>query len=141
MVTYDDEVLAYGKNNSGCLGLEDTDSRTEPDFVGTMDQKRVKSSNPGFSLSFEHIDKSRSDYVSMRLGFAFGGGIESGTFVLTLTFTGTVYFCGSDFYGDPNEISTPVLMSQLTTKVMHVACGTLHCLALNIDGEVLDFFM
>lgn len=43
LITYADEVLAYGPNFCGCLGLEDTDSRLTPDMVTTFYHKRVKS--------------------------------------------------------------------------------------------------
>lgn len=38
--------------------------------------------------------------------------------------------------GDANPVLKPTLMDQVTKKVIEVACGTCHCLLLNIDGEV-----
>ncbi|KAK7584104.1 hypothetical protein V9T40_005067 [Parthenolecanium corni] len=113
LVTNDDEVLACGTNYSGCLGLEDTAPRFEPESVVALNQKRVK-------------------------GFVFGGYGEF--FVIAHCFTGAVYMWGKNHgTGEENPILKPTLMDQITKKVLKVACGGKHCLLLNIDGEVFSW--
>lgn len=114
VVTKDDDVYAFGSNCSGCLGLGDSHGNLEPRKVDGLCKKNIKS-------------------------FAYG----SGPHVLAITENGELYSWGHNGYcqlgnGNTNQGLTPGLISSefLSRKVIEVACGSHHSMALTTDGEI-----
>ncbi|XP_013780686.1 RCC1 and BTB domain-containing protein 1-like [Limulus polyphemus] len=114
IVTKDDEVFALGSNCSGCLGLGDSHGSLEPKKVVSLCKKGIKD-------------------------FAYG----SGPHVLAITESGELYSWGHNGYcqlgnGSTNQGLNPGLISAnlIGRKVVEVACGSHHSIALTSDGEV-----
>ena len=113
IVTQDDDVYSLGSNCSSCLGLGDMLSGLEPRRVDVLSQKKV-------------------------IDFAYG----TGPHVLAITESGDLFTWGHNGYSQLGHSGTtqpvlPTRVSGLTgIKVIQIACGSHHSLALNIDGEV-----
>ncbi|KAL7641414.1 UNVERIFIED_CONTAM: hypothetical protein RMT77_008554 [Armadillidium vulgare] len=115
LVTKNDEVYSMGFNGSGCLGVGDQTSTMIPREIEPLCSKKVK-------------------------GFAYGIGPH----VLAYTEDGELYSWGHNGFcqlgnGSTNQGLTPYLVSShLNSKrVLKVAAGSHHSLALTEDGEVL----
>ncbi|XP_056467333.1 RCC1 and BTB domain-containing protein 2 isoform X2 [Gadus macrocephalus] len=113
-VTVNDEVFALGTNCSGCLGLGDVQSTIEPRRIDILCGKKI---------------------VSLSYG--------TGPHVVLATSDGEVFAWGHNGYsqlgnGTTNHGLIPALVSTnlLNKKVMEVACGSHHTIALTTDGEV-----
>ncbi|KAJ7392624.1 RCC1 and BTB domain-containing protein 1 [Desmophyllum pertusum] len=114
VVTRDDDVYALGSNGSSCLGVGDAQSCLHPRKVEALCKKNV---------------------VSLACG--------SGPHVLAVSVTGEVYTWGHNGYsqlgnGNTNQGLIPSLITSglQMKKVIQVACGSHHSLALTNDGEV-----
>lgn len=114
IITKDDQFFALGSNCSGCLGLGDSTGVLEPKKVETLCGKNVK-------------------------GIAYG----SGPHVLAFTDLGELYSWGHNGYcqlgnGSANPVQSPIVIGTnlLEKKVIEVACGSHHSMALTADGEV-----
>lgn len=114
VVTAQDDVFAFGSNCSGCLGLGDSHGNLEPRKVETLCKKRIKS-------------------------FAYG----SGPHVLAITENGELYSWGHNGYcqlgnGNTNQGLLPgqILSDLAYRKVVDIACGSHHSMALTNEGEV-----
>uniref|UniRef100_A0A8C5ATY9 RCC1 and BTB domain containing protein 2 n=1 Tax=Gadus morhua TaxID=8049 RepID=A0A8C5ATY9_GADMO len=113
-VTVNDEVFALGTNCSGCLGLGDVQSTIEPRRIDILCGKKI---------------------VSLSYG--------TGPHLLSPHTDGEVFAWGHNGYsqlgnGTTNHGLIPALVSTnlLNKKVMEVACGSHHTIALTTDGEV-----
>lgn len=114
IVTTADDVFALGSNCSCCLGLGDSLGSLEPRRVDGLCKKNVKSLSYG-----------------------------SGPHVLAVTESGELYTWGHNGYcqlgnGTTNAVLLPssITTNLLGKKVVEVACGSHHSLALTSDGEV-----
>ncbi|KAK2182866.1 hypothetical protein NP493_331g00003 [Ridgeia piscesae] len=114
IITKDDDVFAIGSNSSGCLGLGDMTSGLEPRMIEPLCKKGI-------------------------VGLAYG----SGPHILAYTSGGDVYSWGHNGYcqlgnGGTNQGQSPSLVSTnlLGRKVIEVACGSHHSMALTSDGEI-----
>uniref|UniRef100_A0A8D0CL40 Regulator of chromosome condensation (RCC1) and BTB (POZ) domain containing protein 1 n=1 Tax=Scleropages formosus TaxID=113540 RepID=A0A8D0CL40_SCLFO len=112
--THTDEVFVFGLNCSNCLGTGDNQSTIVPKKLDCLAGKRV---------------------VSLSYG--------SGPHVLLATQDGELYAWGHNGYsqlgnGTTNQGVSPILVSAnlLNKKVMDVACGSHHSMALTNEGEV-----
>ncbi|GFY75775.1 RCC1 and BTB domain-containing protein 1 [Trichonephila inaurata madagascariensis] len=117
IVNKDDDVYALGSNCSGCLGLGDSHGSLEPRKVEALCKKGIES-------------------------FAYG----SGPHVLAITADGELFSWGHNGYcqlgnGGTNQGLSPGLISSnvLGRKVIEVACGSHHSIALTSDGEVYSW--
>ncbi|XP_022530431.2 RCC1 and BTB domain-containing protein 1 isoform X1 [Astyanax mexicanus] len=113
-ITHDDEVYVFGLNCSNCLGTGDSQSTIVPRKLDGLSGKKV---------------------VSLSYG--------SGPHVLLATEEGDMYAWGHNGYsqlgnGTTNQGVCPVLVSTnlQNKRVIEVACGSHHSLALTHDGEV-----
>uniref|UniRef100_A0A3B5K3X4 RCC1 and BTB domain containing protein 2 n=2 Tax=Takifugu rubripes TaxID=31033 RepID=A0A3B5K3X4_TAKRU len=113
-VTVNDEVFALGTNCSGCLGLGDLQSTIEPRRIDVLCGKKI---------------------VSLSYG--------TGPHVAIATADGEVFSWGHNGYsqlgnGTSTHGLTPALVSTnlLGKRVIEVACGSHHTIALTTDGEV-----
>ncbi|XP_011699349.1 PREDICTED: RCC1 and BTB domain-containing protein 1-like isoform X2 [Wasmannia auropunctata] len=119
IVTRDKMVYALGNNIAGCLGTGDAHSTLYPKKVEALCEKDIKT-------------------------FAYG----SGPHVLVLTKEGEVYSWGHNGYcelgnGTCNQGLTPTLVNMPTMngglgmkRIVDIACGSHHSVALTEDGEV-----
>ncbi|KAG5338370.1 RCBT1 protein, partial [Acromyrmex charruanus] len=124
IVTKDKMVYGLGKNVNGCLGIGDKDATLEPQKVEALCGKDIKT-------------------------FAYGNGPH----VLALTKEGEVYSWGSNNRGQLAQrmnkksslqvISIPTLVQLRTPegslgmkRIMNIACGSNHSVAITEDGEV-----
>ncbi|EZA54598.1 hypothetical protein DMN91_007313 [Ooceraea biroi] len=119
IVTKDKTVYAMGNNIAGCLGTGDSHSTLYPRRVEPLCSKDIKT-------------------------FAYG----SGPHVLALTENGEVYSWGHNGYcelgnGTCNQGLTPTIVNMPSIeggpnmkRIVDVACGSHHSLALTEDGEV-----
>lgn len=116
VVTKDDDVYALGSNSSSCLGVGDAQSCLHPRKVEALCKKNV---------------------VALACG--------SGPHVLAVSASGEVYTWGHNGYsqlgsGNTNQGLIPSLVSSISglqaKKIIQVACGSHHSLALTDDGEV-----
>lgn len=112
-----DEVFGMGPNNSGCLGTGDTNNYVEPKEVEALSGKKI-------------------------VGLAYG----SGPHVVICTEKGEVYTWGHNGYcelgngaGNPLLQPTVVTIPVSNNKIIAVACGSHHSLALSINGEVFSW--
>ncbi|XP_061463579.1 RCC1 and BTB domain-containing protein 2 isoform X2 [Rhineura floridana] len=112
--TENDEVFGLGTNCSGCLGIGDTQSSTEPQRLGILCGKKIACLSYG-----------------------------SGPHVVAVTTEGEVYTWGHNAYsqlgnGTTNQSLVPCQISTnlLNKKVIEVACGSHHSMVLTSDGEV-----
>ncbi|GAB6032349.1 RCC1 and BTB domain-containing protein 2 [Chamberlinius hualienensis] len=117
IITKDDQVYALGNNSDGCLGL--------PDCSGVLELTKI---NELCNKNIKH--------------FAYG----TGPHVLALTNAGEVYSWGYNAYYQTGIETTssnisPILISAnlLPKKVIEIACGSNHSLALTQDGEVFSW--
>ncbi|KAM9812971.1 RCC1 and BTB domain-containing protein 2-like [Syngnathus typhle] len=113
-VTVNDEVFGLGTNCSGCLGLGDLQSTIEPRRINVLCGKKI---------------------VSLSYG--------TGPHVVVATSDGEVYAWGHNGYsqlgnGTVNNGLTPALVctNLKNKKVIEVACGSHHTIALTTEGEV-----
>ncbi|XP_011635998.1 RCC1 and BTB domain-containing protein 1-like isoform X2 [Pogonomyrmex barbatus] len=119
IVTKDKMVYALGNNIAGCLGTGDAHSTLYPKKVETLCGKDIKT-------------------------FAYG----SGPHVLALTKEGQVYSWGHNGYcelgnGTCNQGLTPTLVNMpnvsgsiFMKRIVDIACGSHHSVALTEEGEV-----
>ncbi|KAK3086212.1 hypothetical protein FSP39_015293 [Pinctada imbricata] len=110
----EDDVYAIGSNCSSCLGLGDTHSSFEPRKVEALCKKKI-------------------------MDIAFG----SGPHVLAVSSTGDMYSWGHNGYcqlgnGGSSQGLAPVLITANLQgkKILKVACGSHHSLALSQEGEI-----
>ncbi|KAJ8310354.1 hypothetical protein KUTeg_012219 [Tegillarca granosa] len=113
-ITESDDVYAIGSNCSNCLGLGDAHSSFEPRKIELLCKKKITD-------------------------IAFG----SGPHVLAVSANGEVYSWGHNGYcqlgnGGSSQGLSPTLISTNLQgrKVVKVACGSHHSMALTSDGEV-----
>lgn len=113
-ITNDDEVYAIGSNCSSCLGLGDAHSSFEPRKVDVLCKKNI-------------------------VDIAFG----SGPHVLAVSKNGEMYSWGHNGYcqlgnGGSGQGLTPTLISTNLQgkKILRVACGSHHSMALSQEGEI-----
>ncbi|TSK17915.1 RCC1 and BTB domain-containing protein 1 [Bagarius yarrelli] len=116
-ITHDNEVYAFGLNCSNCLGIGDSASTMVPKKLDCLNGKKV---------------------VSLSYG--------SGPHVLLVTEEGQLYGWGHNGYsqlgnGTTNLEMSPVLVSTnlQNKRVIQVACGSHHSVALTHDGEVFSW--
>ena len=113
IVTENDDVFSLGSNCSSCLGLGDMQSGLEPRRVDVLSQKKV-------------------------IDFAYG----TGPHVIAITESGDLYSWGHNGYSQLGHAGSnqPVLPSRVSglvgMKMVQIACGSHHSLALNNEGEV-----
>ncbi|XP_046765104.1 RCC1 and BTB domain-containing protein 1 isoform X3 [Gallus gallus] len=112
--THNDEVFVFGLNCSNCLGTGDSQSTIVPKKLEALCGKKISSLSYG-----------------------------SGPHVLLCTEDGEVYAWGHNGYsqlgnGATNQGVTPVQVctNLLLKKVIEVACGSHHSMALSFDGDV-----
>ncbi|XP_068123256.1 RCC1 and BTB domain-containing protein 1 isoform X2 [Hyperolius riggenbachi] len=112
--TTDDEVFAFGQNCSNCLGTGDNQSSMIPKRLDVLSGKKVT-------------------------GISYG----SGPHVLVCTEDGELYAWGHNGYnqlgnGNTMQGTVPIQIGGdlLSKKVVQVACGSHHSLALSWEGEV-----
>ncbi|ODN05802.1 RCC1 and BTB domain-containing protein 1 [Orchesella cincta] len=117
IVTKSDDVFSLGSNSAGCLGVESLSSSLTPMKVEALCQKTIK-------------------------GFSYGAGPH----VIAFTQDGSVYAFGHNGFcqlglGTSCQTHVPALVCGGLTgkKVIEVACGSHHTLALTSDGEVYAF--
>ncbi|XP_041835134.1 RCC1 and BTB domain-containing protein 1 isoform X2 [Melanotaenia boesemani] len=113
-ITHRDEVFVFGLNYSGCLGTGDSASTIIPKKLDLLGGKKV------ISLSY-----------------------GSGPHVLLATEDGQLFTWGHNGYsqlgnGTTNQGLSPMLITAnlQNKKVVGVACGSHHSMALTQDGEV-----
>ncbi|XP_028577631.1 RCC1 and BTB domain-containing protein 1 isoform X3 [Podarcis muralis] len=113
-ITHSDEVFVFGLNCSNCLGTGDNQSTIVPKKLETLCGKRIRSLSYG-----------------------------SGPHVILSTEDGEVYAWGHNGYsqlgnGTTNQGVTPIQIctNLLIKKVIEVACGSHHSIALSSDGDV-----
>ncbi|XP_078613708.1 RCC1 and BTB domain-containing protein 1-like isoform X1 [Branchiostoma floridae x Branchiostoma japonicum] len=114
VITQDDDVYALGSNCSSCLGVGDAQSGLEPRKIDILCKKKI-------------VDI----------------GYGSGPHVLVCTDNGDLYSWGHNGYsqlgnGSTNQGLSPQLITTnlIGRKVVKVACGSHHSLALTLEGEV-----
>jgi len=114
LVTRDDDVYAVGSNASSCLGLGEPLSGLEPRRIDQLCKKNVTD-------------------------FAYG----SGPHVLALTSNGDIFSWGHNGYcqlgnGGSSQGGIPTLITVNLSgrKILQIACGSHHSMALTSDGEV-----
>ncbi|XP_042723600.1 RCC1 and BTB domain-containing protein 1 isoform X2 [Tympanuchus pallidicinctus] len=112
--THNDEVFVFGLNCSNCLGTGDSQSTIVPKKLEALCGKKISSLSYG-----------------------------SGPHVLLCTEDGEVYAWGHNGYsqlgnGATNQGVTPVQVctNLLLKKVIEVACGSHHSMALSFDGDL-----
>ncbi|XP_065336812.1 RCC1 and BTB domain-containing protein 1-like [Cloeon dipterum] len=125
IVLENDEVLAFGKNQKGCLGAG---------VEGEVDEfKRIE------NLCGRNIE-----------GFEYGGFIGAGGelkfSIFAISRSGGVFSWGENCDGqlglgtkEYTKVPTKISGSLEHKKVVQVACGGLHTLALTSEGEVYAF--
>ncbi|OXB62048.1 hypothetical protein ASZ78_013421 [Callipepla squamata] len=113
-ITHNDEVFVFGLNCSNCLGTGDSQSTIVPKKLEALCGKKISSLSYG-----------------------------SGPHVVLCTEDGEVYAWGHNGYsqlgnGATNQGVTPVQVctNLLLKKVVEVACGSHHSMALSFDGDV-----
>ncbi|XP_057223353.1 RCC1 and BTB domain-containing protein 1 isoform X2 [Malurus melanocephalus] len=113
-ITHNDEVFVFGLNCSNCLGTGDNQSTIVPKKLEALCGKKISSLSYG-----------------------------SGPHVVLCTEDGEVYAWGHNGYsqlgnGTTNQGITPVQVctNLLIKKVVEVACGSHHSMALSLDGDV-----
>ncbi|XP_030420591.1 RCC1 and BTB domain-containing protein 1 isoform X2 [Gopherus evgoodei] len=113
-VTHNDEVFVFGLNCSNCLGTGDNQSTIVPKKLEALCGKKINNLSYG-----------------------------SGPHVILSTEDGEVYAWGHNGYsqlgnGTTNQGITPVQVctNLLIKRVIEVACGSHHSMALSSDGDV-----
>uniref|UniRef100_A0A8C3B7U0 RCC1 and BTB domain containing protein 1 n=1 Tax=Cairina moschata TaxID=8855 RepID=A0A8C3B7U0_CAIMO len=113
-ITHNDEVFVFGLNCSNCLGTGDNQSTIVPKKLEALCGKKISSLSYG-----------------------------SGPHVLLCTEDGEVYAWGHNGYsqlgnGATNQGITPVQVctNLLIKRVVEVACGSHHSMALSADGDL-----
>ncbi|KAG5339698.1 RCBT1 protein, partial [Acromyrmex heyeri] len=119
IMTKDKMMYALGNNIAGCLGIGDTHGTLYPKKVEALCERDIRT-------------------------FAYG----SGPHVLALTKEGEVYAWGHNGYGElgigasnqvvtkPILVTMPILEGLGMKRVVDIACGSHHSIALTEDGEV-----
>ncbi|KAM3655399.1 LOW QUALITY PROTEIN: RCC1 and BTB domain-containing protein 1-like [Ammospiza maritima maritima] len=113
-ITHNNEVFVFGLNCSNCLGTGDNQSTIVPKKLEALCGKKISSLSYG-----------------------------SGPHVVLCTEDGEVYAWGHNGYnqlgnGTTNQGITPVQVctNLLIKKVVEVACGSHHSMALSLDGDL-----
>ncbi|KGL74995.1 RCC1 and BTB domain-containing protein 1 [Tinamus guttatus] len=113
-ITHNDEVFVFGLNCSNCLGTGDNQSTIVPKKLEALCGKKISSLSYG-----------------------------SGPHVVLATEDGEVYAWGHNGYsqlgnGTTNQGITPIQVctNLLIKKVVEVACGSHHSMALSFDGDL-----
>uniref|UniRef100_A0A803VUK3 RCC1 and BTB domain containing protein 1 n=1 Tax=Ficedula albicollis TaxID=59894 RepID=A0A803VUK3_FICAL len=113
-ITHNDEVFVFGLNCSNCLGTGDNQSTIVPKKLEALCGKKISSLSYG-----------------------------SGPHVVLCTEDGEVFAWGHNGYsqlgnGTTNQGITPVQVctNLLIKKVVEVACGSHHSMALSLDGDL-----
>lgn len=140
-VTEDDELWGFGPNTHGCLALPNQPGCLEPKMVQHFKDKRIKG-------DFKHRKRQTSVKMgsSERFSFLFSPGFAFGSGPHTVAFTekGEVFSWGHNGFcelgrGATTQVLVPGLIcgSLSEVKIVEVACGKYHTLALSDAGEVL----
>ncbi len=139
LVTIDDEVYALGINAHGCLGLGNHQGTLFPQCVEQLCGKGIQSKFDLYACNIFYSNCCSSKLPVLFPGFAYG----SGPHVLALTERGEVYSWGQNVYCELGHgASTPGLLPTMiggflsTLKVVEVACGSHHSIALTDCGQV-----
>ncbi|KHJ84499.1 regulator of condensation, partial [Oesophagostomum dentatum] len=110
LLTFDNEIFAWGSNQHGQLGFGDTVDRPSPQKVETLKSKDVQSVAVGNGFSVFCCDR------------------------------GTIMACGDHRLvglGGNEDIARPALLDELLrVHVSELVCGSEHCLALTEEGEI-----
>ncbi|KAK7604749.1 hypothetical protein V9T40_005935 [Parthenolecanium corni] len=136
LITQDDHVYGIGTNKSGCLGFGDETPRTTPTEILSLSGKGVKGNN----------NNSHWEFHLLSLGFAVGGTRNSSspsgdntcvssTFVIAYLHSGQIYQWGFIPWTGTTLLEA-VFVHKLDNKVVEVACGYSHCVALCENGQV-----
>ncbi|XP_065335756.1 RCC1 and BTB domain-containing protein 2-like [Cloeon dipterum] len=122
IVLENDEVLAFGKNQKGCLGAG-------------VDGEVNKELAPVKNLRGQRIE-----------GFACAGDDDGKICIFAITGSGPVFSWGENGFGqlglgttEYTKVPTKILGSLKHKRVVQVACGNYHSLALTSEGEVYAF--
>uniref|UniRef100_A0A674JNB3 RCC1 and BTB domain containing protein 1 n=1 Tax=Terrapene triunguis TaxID=2587831 RepID=A0A674JNB3_9SAUR len=117
-ITHNDEVFVFGLNCSNCLGTGDNQSTIVPKKLEALCGKKINNLSYG-----------------------------SGPHVILSTEDGEVYAWGHNGYsqlgnGTTNQGITPIQVctNLLIKRVIEVACGSHHSMALSSDGDVSLIF-
>ncbi|KAF7488801.1 RCC1 and BTB domain-containing protein 1 [Sarcoptes scabiei] len=114
-ITKNDHVFAYGKNNSGCLGVGCDEYVSEPKPVPTLNKRKIIE----FAAGRDHI--------------------------LALTKNGQVFACGSNEFGQlalkkiPKTNLPQQILSLRKERIVAINCGAFHSLALTSRGLILGW--
>ncbi|XP_054721916.1 E3 ubiquitin-protein ligase HERC2-like [Uloborus diversus] len=160
------ELFTWGLGDNGRLGHGDLITQTVPKMVEGLSEKRVKQVSCGnrdaqtLALTEDEMVYSWGDGDFGKLGRGGSDGcrkpenieslnsmgvvqVECGAqFSLALTSSGQVWTWGKGDYfrlghGDENHVRRPRLVESLRNKkIVHVAVGALHCLAVSDNGQV-----
>ena len=109
-ITSDDKVFGFGSNCFGCCGLGHNSVVNEPQIIPELCHKNIQQ-------------------------FSIGK-----TFILAINSDKQVYGWGSNSIGQLGEssqavkFSKPILIIVENDRVVHVSCGSNHCLALTLNG-------
>ncbi|CAB3378362.1 Hypothetical predicted protein [Cloeon dipterum] len=121
IVLKNDEVLAIGKNQDGCLG--------------TGNEGEVKELTRIEILCTHKIE-----------GFVCGGNVSNYPSIFAISGSGSVFSWGQNMYGQLGlgtrqytTVPTKISGSLKGKRVVQVACGAEHTLALTSEGEVYAF--
>ena len=143
MVMKNDDVYSLGSNSAGCLGVESLTSSLTPMKVDALCGKGIK----GLQWFLENnrainaIFKRRCyEFVSLSIvGFSYGAGPH----VVAYTHDGLLYAWGHNGFcqlglGNSCQTVVPSLVTGSLTgkKVVQVACGSHHTMALTSDGDI-----
>ncbi|CAB3385487.1 Hypothetical predicted protein [Cloeon dipterum] len=119
-VMRDDDVYGFGINTNGCLGTGDTVPHTKPQKIQILCGQNI--------IGLEH------------------GGFKTKISVFAICASGSLFAWGKNKRGElglgtkeHTMVPTKVEGDLEGKRVVQVACGTFHTLALTSDGEVFAF--
>ncbi|TMW56352.1 hypothetical protein Poli38472_006362 [Pythium oligandrum] len=169
ILTVDGELFACGRNDFGQLGLGDSVDRHVPTLVSQLGDETVRAVSSGQHHTVVATTEGnlfgfgKNDHGQLGVG-SFSSPFLSPTKIATLPETtviqslacgyyhtvcvaddGTVYSFGRNDYGQlglghKRHTPTPSLVDTLgRMRVVQVACGCYHTLALSDDGKVYPF--